>query len=90
MIIIPIPIQEPKCPSCGNNENKIEVCKHCGHEYENNGYTLIQIIVGIILIILIVWFLVTIMSWLFLSYDNPSLFEILRNQYEWFKSLKIK
>jgi len=38
MIIIPINLSEkPKCPSCGKDENIIEVCKHCGHEHEDDG-----------------------------------------------------
>jgi hypothetical protein len=35
VIIMPVPYRsEPeKCPGCGKEENKIEVCAHCGHKY---------------------------------------------------------
>lgn len=32
-VIIPVDTTPSKCPECGKDEDKIEVCNHCGYEY---------------------------------------------------------
>ena len=93
MIVTPVVVsdnnEKPKCPSCGNDEKKIEVCKHCGHEYKDESLTFLDGCVIALIILFIIWFLVTIINWLFVNWDNESLFEIIKGQWAWLKALRI-
>lgn len=93
-IIIPTNHEEPKCPNCGKNENIIQVCKHCGYEYDEENakwweFLLATIVIVIITVIFIfsVW---TIMDWLS-DFDNKhlSLFECFKNNIKWLLNKKI-
>ena len=84
-----IPKHEPKCPSCGIDENKIEVCKNCGHKYQPENFTFLEVIACSILVLVFLWVFLTLLFWLFISYDNSTLLEIIKSQYEYFSSKKI-
>jgi len=92
-----IPIQQPeksKCPECGKNENIISVCKHCGHEYEEDElkwhHKLIGVILGIIIILLFILFMWSCFDWLS-DFDNKhlSLFKIISNNFKYIYSKNI-
>lgn len=88
-IVIPIQSEKDKCPKCGRDEAKIEVCKHCGHEYKDEPLTFGEGCVVALIILIIVWFIVTMINWLFINFDNESLFEIIKGQWAWLTGLKI-
>lgn len=94
-IIIPVNHEPNRCPKCERIENKIEVCKHCGHEYEESELTAADIILAIVFIAVIVWIVCTVIFWLAQSETtwyrpNPkSLFEVIESQWEWLKNLKV-
>lgn len=62
-----IPDQQPesaKCPQCGMDENRVEVCKNCRFEYptgKTSGWYNFKVIMFIILGI---WVMVTIIFWM--------------------------
>jgi len=88
-IIIPVNNETDECPSCGKEENKIEICKHCGYEYKEEPISLIGSILVLLIIFVIAWVAVVVLSWLFANYDNESLLEIIKSHYCWVKSLKV-
>ena len=88
MIIPPFVIKE-SCPGCGKDEDIKQVCRHCGYEYKNewSQLSLVEKIVAILGVIIILWLIFTIVTWLFFADD--SLFEIIKSQYEHIKELRI-
>ena len=88
-IIVPVQSEKAKCPSCGKDEKIIEVCKHCGHEYKDEPLTFLEGCVGALIILFIIWFIVTLINWLFVNFDNESLFEIIKGQWAWLTALRI-
>lgn len=92
-MIIPIFInrKDPTCPHCGKPENTVVVCRHCQHEYEEEGGLPAWIVS--VAATLFLWGVVTIGFWVlrtFLEGDNaPSLLEIFAWQWRAVKSLKI-
>lgn len=77
------------CPSCGKNENKIEVCKHCSFEYNEEPITFLEKLIAIIFLILFIWLILTLMYWFFINFNDKSLFEIFKNQWNHIINLKI-
>lgn len=95
---LPLPIhiyaEEEKCPKCNKPENIKNICAHCGYEYkeENNNIGFFDwfVIISIWAIVLsiVIWALVTIISWLTNS-DTLTLFEVLKIEWRWITSLRI-
>lgn len=95
-MITPIPIfirdSEPdKCPKCNREEDVVEVCRHCGHEYEYVDDTRWYHVVGVLLMFLfaLVVFLfvaVTIVDWLM---GHETLWEVFTGKIGWLFSKKI-
>lgn len=90
-MITPIIINqnEEVCPNCGKPEEIIEVCKHCGHEYEYESLSVKEKIIFALFVIVFIWVMITLFEWLFFNFDNESLFEIIKSQYDWITSLRI-
>ena len=89
-MFIPIFIHsEPdKCPKCEKEEDIKQVCRHCGYEYEEDGES-VWFILGVIgSFILIIYILVTLTNW-FTALDGATLFEVIKNQWEWVTELRI-
>ena len=95
--ITPVPIfinsseENERCPKCGKPEEIVEVCKHCGHEYEYEEdigiiAKIISIAILIFVLIFIAWFLLTLLFWLV---EGGSLEEILRGQWEYLSRMSI-
>ncbi len=90
---IVVPVHRPKCPKCLNDEDKITVCKNCGHEYKNEigcFGCLFAIFCGII----VVWLAITLAVWIGCSIDIPSenkptLVEIIKSQWDFISALRI-
>ncbi len=57
-VIIPMDTEEDKCPSCKQTEDKIEVCKHCKHEYKEDeeGGGCLLIIIILLIVFFAFWF----------------------------------
>lgn len=93
-MILPIIInnQQNKCPKCGKEESIIEVCSHCGYEYENE-FTLFQsimiILITILIISLITYIIVTLITWFVNVSDGVTLFDVLRSQLKWIRNIRI-
>lgn len=89
-IIIPIPTgggKDPVCPRCGKPEDKKTICGNCGYKYpEEGGGCLCMMILVPIIAVLCVWIGLTFCQWLSPYGDNPSLEQVLRNQWEWVQS----
>lgn len=99
-IITPVPMpihhsSDPdRCPNCGKPENIIEVCKHCGHMYEEepisgkDAFIGLCIVVSVILLAIYVTY--TIIMWAGdASLGNEShLTDVFREQWEFLKRLK--
>lgn len=71
MIFIPPPMminpsnQQPaECPKCHKQEDIIEVCAHCGYEYEPDETSWVDGLKVILLILFLVWLVTTIVVWL--------------------------
>lgn len=81
------------CPECGRPEHIIEVCKHCGYEYSTNdelSFTTfcIGFLIVVCVLILGIWAASTTFDWL-CGYENKSLVDILQNQWNWVRNLRI-
>ena len=71
IIFIPHNSEPDKCPKCRQEEYKIEVCKHCGYIYPQNGFRwyhhvfYVSVIAGIILLVLAVavFFIACVDTW---------------------------
>jgi len=87
IVIMPTESKTPTCPNCNKNEDKVDTCKHCGYVYPEEKSTPGEIMGGLFFLCLIVWFIITIFLWL-MNGDIP-LFEIIRHQWHWLKSLRI-
>ena len=99
MQITPVPIiirqSESKCPECGKSEKIIEVCKHCGYEYEQDEeeYSWTKIILITIGILIVVWLLASIMAWAVdqdLNTTDKTFIEYVKDQGIYLKSLSKK
>jgi len=92
-IIIPYITQQPKCPKCGKDEDKITVCAHCGHEYGDIPLTTPKKVGAVIGGIFILWFALTLIWWgLETAGDGDgarSLWEIIKSQWESVKNLRL-
>lgn len=89
-----VPMNQPACPACGRKEKKVEVCQHCGHEYMGEPIGFWDVLVGLSVIGFIVWAVVTIIWWLieqdtFMGQKAPSLWEVIKSQWEFIKGLRI-
>jgi uncharacterized protein (DUF983 family) len=80
--------EEARCPQCGKKENRIEVCKHCGHEYESTESDWVSWVIISIGLIVIVWVSVTVLTW-FTNSEDTTLMSVLSDQLNWIKTLRI-
>lgn len=92
-ILMPIFLrsESPKCPKCGKDEDVKQVCKHCGHEYEDDEPSLkamFFIVFGIL------WVATTIIAWItdnatshYPERDSYSLIEIIVIQFDFIINL---
>jgi predicted RNA-binding Zn-ribbon protein involved in translation (DUF1610 family) len=85
-IFIPMRLSqsEDHCPSCGKVESIKEVCRHCGHEYEESSSALGTVMFTFLILFVIfggAWAFITTLEWII--GDTNSLTEVLRSQYEW-------
>ncbi len=90
-IIIPMRSSEPsRCPECGKPEDIKQVCRHCGHEYSEegvSGWWVLWLILGTVAAL---WLLSTVVYWLLeQGFSNPTLLEVLKEQGEFFRGLRI-
>lgn len=80
-----------RCPECGKEEDLKTVCRHCGHEYEDDepiGF--LGWVIGISILGLIVWFILTMIFWFVGSLvDGDTLLDVLKSQWEFISNLKI-
>jgi len=101
--IIPIPTPVPMmipihtddepeiCPSCHKKEQIKRVCAHCGYEYKDDSEPTSlkhNIIFALFLIALAgipMWLIITFFQ--FMSYSQPTLVEVLYNQWLWFVNI---
>jgi hypothetical protein len=84
-----LPDAEPsRCPKCKKEEDKKEVCRHCGYEYPEEKLSGKSIALGLSIIIFALWVFITLLCWLVTSSEN-SLLKILVIQYEWITSLRL-
>lgn len=75
MNIVPIFVHTPHvaetCPSCNKPEDTVLVCNHCGHKYIDeesaSGWTIFWFITIVVFVVL---FLLTFMSWAFEATHN--------------------
>jgi len=92
-IIIPTHYEEEVCPQCKKEEDRAEICNHCGYKYpEEEGTSWYEYVVGSGIILIALWGIVTVILWLaesMASYDPPTLIEVIKAQYEFITSLKI-
>lgn len=82
-----IPTDPPKCPSCGMDEDKKEVCNHCGYEYEKEKFSVLDIVGVILLFIVGLWVLLTLSYWLITG--DVTLTSILKQQWCHLTHLKL-
>lgn len=66
-IIVMHKSEPDKCPSCGKDEKKIEVCAHCKYEYkeEKCPYTGADVFLFFLILGLIIYAICTIWAWIF-------------------------
>jgi len=56
-IFIPMASIEPnRCPECKNVEKKVEVCKHCGYEYQVEKTSFLEGFIITLVILFGIWF----------------------------------
>jgi hypothetical protein len=84
--------QVPTCPECGHEEDVKQVCKHCGYEYSESGYSKWTVIKWILIIILFLWVLCTAIIWIIgdIGYPqkpDPTLVQVIKNEYHWLVNL---
>ena len=96
----PIPMMTPiflsapepeKCPHCKRNLEIKTVCRECGGEIEEDESSLgaLDVVVIILILVFILWVLITLVMWLFPMGYDPTLLEVLKEQWEWITSKKI-
>lgn len=85
-----IPTQTPKCPKCGRDEHKIDVCKHCGHKYEYEPMGKLFVFI----VIFVIWLGITALCWImdnawshYPARDGYSLIEIITIQFDFIITL---
>lgn len=91
-IIMPIFLNSdrPKCPKCNQDEEIISVCKKCGYEYiEDDSSCWWCWFVFVFIIVFMVWFMWMILSWIAPIEGNPTLWECMKNSFNFFASKKI-
>ncbi len=89
MIIVPINHEPLRCPKCNMVEDRIQICRNCKYEYKEdlNWWEWILFSLSVVIaVIVIIWFLITLLNWL--VEGNP-LMSILRSQLEWAKNIRI-
>lgn len=81
----------PECPECHRPEDIKEVCRNCGYEYsEGEGMALWKILLMLIfIVILVLWFLITLSDFVFTNYEHYTLSQIIGSQWQWLSSLRI-
>jgi RNA polymerase subunit RPABC4/transcription elongation factor Spt4 len=81
------PVQDEVCPKCHKKEDIISVCKNCGYIYPEDEETPTwKTVVWIFIILIGVWVLVTLLSWM-ADYDKRTLIQMINAQGEWFVHL---
>lgn len=82
-----------RCPECGKPEDTKTVCKHCGHEYLEEGmglgWGIFWTVAGIALGL---WLLFTVMFWVGEQCDGGKrsfLLEVLRWQWEFVSRMRV-
>ncbi len=89
-IIVPIMVEDDKCPQCGKDEERMEVCKHCGYKYESTVCSFWEIIKLVLVIFLLLWLFLTLVIWAIeASFGPASLSNILSSQFQWLCNLRI-
>ena len=89
-IIVPIMVEDDKCPQCGKDEERMEVCKHCGYEYKPSECSFWGIILTVLTMIFLVWMFVTLVCWVAeASFGPASLSDMLSSQFQWLCNLRI-
>ncbi len=89
-IIVPIMVEDDKCPECGRDEERAEVCKHCGYKYESTVCSLWGWVSAMLIVIFLFWILLTLVVWAVeASFGPASLTNILSSQFQWFCNLRV-
>ena len=91
-IFIPHNTEPSKCPKCRRNENIVEVCRHCGYEYEESDWTWRDVLITVCIVVVGFWLLITVLYWFFQSgnyYGDKTLVEIIVSQWNWLTKLRI-
>lgn len=84
--------EPPHCPECGKLENTVTTCRHCGYEYEEeDDWTLlfIKITIAVGAPLLFAYTILTLISWLNPRDGSPTLWEVIKGQWEWARHLRI-
>lgn len=82
------------CPSCNKQEDKKEVCRHCGYEYKDEISGIKTLIFWAILLIIVHLFF-TVGFWLMQAGgpeeldEGKTLMQVFQAQGQWFKNLKV-
>jgi len=83
---------DARCPKCYKPENIVEMCRNCGHLYDREPMTAKDAwIVGAMIggmILIVVWIAITGVNWLG-GYEQKTLLEVLRDEWEWLTKLRI-
>lgn len=79
---------DSKCPKCGRPEEKVTVCKHCGYEYSSDDVGCGGCIIFVIVCIISIWIIGTVIYWLS-NNNTKSLLDVLIDQWNWIKELRI-
>ena len=83
-------ITPSKCPACGKDESIKEVCGHCGHVYEktDDGNFLLELAAIVSVVLIVSWFCVTVIYWMS-ERNDETLAQILLEQWEFIRGLRI-
>ena len=89
-VFVPMMVEDDKCPQCGKDEERMEVCKHCGYKYKHFGCSLWGTILMVLTIFFLLWIFMTLIVWgLQASFGPASLTDILSSQFQWLCNLRI-
>lgn len=98
MIIAPFFVKSKpnKCPKCNKPEQIKEACSHCNYEYKDET-TLLEAIIGLSKCVIVLYIIITIIYWLSVnecgqdiwSTTRCSLLDVVKNQWDWLKGIKI-
>ena len=75
------------CPECKQIEKKIEICAHCGHVYPDEGLTKKDVVIVIFMLLIFLWIVITLTSWL--GGFEDSLIKTIINQIRYVSNLRI-